>query len=40
MEIVLETDEEIEIVEILAIEGVSVRAGQPLAIAKRLVIED
>ena len=40
MEIALETDEEIEIVEILAIEGSSVRAGQPLAIAKRLVIED
>ena len=40
MEIALETDEEIEIVEILAMEGSSVRAGQPLAIAKRFSVGD
>ena len=34
MEIALETDAEIEIVEILAVEGSSVKAGQALAIAK------
>ncbi|HEY8990781.1 MAG TPA: biotin/lipoyl-containing protein, partial [Luteolibacter sp.] len=34
MEIALETDVEIEIVEILAVEGSSVKAGQALAIAK------
>jgi urea carboxylase len=34
MEIALETDDEIEIIEILALEGSSVKAGQALAIAK------
>lgn len=34
MEIALETDGEIEIIEILALEGSSVKAGQALAIAK------
>jgi urea carboxylase len=34
MEVALETDEEIEIIEILAVEGASVKAGQALVIAK------
>jgi urea carboxylase len=34
MEVSLETDEEIEVIEILAAEGVSVKAGQALVIVK------
>jgi urea carboxylase len=34
MEVALETDDEIEVIEILATEGSNVRAGQPLAIVK------
>jgi urea carboxylase len=40
MEIALESDEEIEVVEILALEGISVKAGQPLVVARRLKIVD
>jgi biotin carboxyl carrier protein len=36
MEIALETDTDIEIIEILAMEGSSVKAGQSLAIAKTI----
>jgi urea carboxylase len=40
MEIALEAEEEIEIVEILAMEGIGVRAGQPLAIARSWKMKD
>jgi len=36
MEVALETDDEIEIVEILTVQGASVKAGQALVIAKNL----
>ncbi len=37
MEVALETDEDIEIIEVLAVEGASVKAGQALVIAKVVV---
>jgi biotin carboxyl carrier protein len=39
MEIPVEADEEVEIIELLAVAGGSVRAGQALAVVRRRVLD-
>jgi urea carboxylase len=40
MEVAVDADEHLEVVEVLVVEGASVRAGQALVVAKRLPIVD
>jgi urea carboxylase len=40
MEVAVDADEHFEVVEVLVVEGASVRAGQALVVAKRLLIDD
>jgi urea carboxylase len=40
MEVAVDADEHFEVVEVLVVEGASVRAGQALVVAKRLSIAD